>query len=136
MAEDSFATAINCMDGRTQIPVIEYMKKTCGVDYVDTVTEPGPDGILGDKTNMTLIESIRKRVEISVQKHGSKNVAVIAHHDCAGNPVEPKVHLEQVERAVELVRSWGHGCRVFALWLDQHFEVHLVDEAFKAEVRG
>ena len=136
MDDGEFATAITCMDGRVQAPVSEWMKQQLGVDYVDTITEPGPDGILGDKTNMTLVESIRKRVEISVQKHGSRNVAVVAHHDCAGNPVDPKVHLEQVERAVELVQSWGYGCRVFALWLDQNFEVHLIDEAFKAKVRG
>lgn len=136
MSETTFATAINCMDGRTQLPVIQYMKETCRVDYVDTITEPGPDGILGDQTDMDLVESIRRRLDISVKAHGSKYVAIIAHHDCAGNPAEPKVHLEQVERAVELVESWKYGCKVFALWLDEQFEVHLIDEAFKAEVRG
>jgi len=136
MSEGTFATAINCMDGRTQLPVIEYMKETCGVDYVDTITEPGPDGILGDKKDLTLVESIRRRVEISVQKHGSKNVAIVAHHDCAGNPVDPKVHLDQAERAVELVRSWGFGCEVVALWLGEDFKVHLIDDALKAEIRA
>jgi hypothetical protein len=47
--------------------------------------------------------------------------------------VDPKVHLDQVERAVELVEGWGYGCDVFALWLDEDFQVHLVDEAFKAQ---
>lgn len=136
MTEISFATVINCMDGRTQIPVIEYMKRTHGVDYVDTITEPGPDGILGDKTDMTLVESIHRRVDISVRAHGSKYVAIVAHFDCAGNPAEPKVHLEQVQRAVELIESWGYNCEVVALWLDQDFEVHLIDEAFKTEIRS
>jgi hypothetical protein len=136
MSKDTFATAINCMDGRTQLPVIQYMKETYGVDYVDTITEPGPDAILGDKQNSTLVESIRKRLEISVLKHGSKNVAIVAHHDCAGNPVAPEVHLEQVERAVDLVRSWGYGCEIIALWVGEDWKVHLIDEALKAEVRA
>jgi hypothetical protein len=136
MSEKTFATAINCMDGRTQLPVNAYMKEACGADYVDTVTEPGPDGILGDQKDAALIESIRKRVEISVRKHGSKNVAIVAHHDCAGNPVDLKVHLDQLDRAVELIRSWGFGCEVVALWLGEDFKVCVIDDAFKTEVLG
>lgn len=37
-----FAAAINCMDGRTQVPVIEFLKNKYGVDYVDMITEPDP----------------------------------------------------------------------------------------------
>jgi len=46
MSDKKFAAAINCVDGRTQIPVMEWMKKNCRVDYVDMVTEPGPVKIL------------------------------------------------------------------------------------------
>lgn len=35
-----FATAINCIDGRTQLPVIEWARKKYGVDYVDMITKP------------------------------------------------------------------------------------------------
>jgi len=136
MAQRAFATAINCMDGRIQLPVIQHVRETRGVDYVDMITEPGPDGILGDKKDDALIESIRRRVEISVRKHGSRYVAIVAHHDCAGNPVDPKVHLAQVERAVGLVQSWGFGCEVAALWVDENWEVHVIDDAMKAVVRG
>ncbi|HOP76783.1 MAG TPA: hypothetical protein PLD05_04790 [Thermogutta sp.] len=41
----SFATVVNCMDGRTQGPVISYLKERFGVDYVDNSTEAGPDGL-------------------------------------------------------------------------------------------
>jgi len=37
----SFCTAINCMDGRTQLPVNEFMRRKLGVAYVDTITEAG-----------------------------------------------------------------------------------------------
>jgi hypothetical protein len=136
VADASFATAINCMDGRTQMPVTHYMKERCGVDYVDTVTEPGPDGILGDGKDVTLIDSIRRRVQISVEKHGSGSVAIVAHHDCAGNPVDLAENLAQMERAVDLVRGWGYDCEIIPLWVDEEWKVHLIDEAFKAEVRG
>jgi hypothetical protein len=136
MAEGTFATAINCMDGRVQLPVIQHVRETRGVDYVDIVTEPGPDGILGEKRDKPLIESIRRRVEISVEKHGSRYIAIVAHHDCAGNPVDAKAHLDQAERAVDLVQSWGFQCEVVPLWVDEDWKVHVIDDALKAVVRG
>lgn len=61
MSEGTFAAVINCMDGRTQVPVIEFMKSRCGVDYVDMVTEPGPVKILAERTYLTIVDQIRKR---------------------------------------------------------------------------
>jgi len=82
-----FATAINCTDGRTQLPVIAYLKEKCKVDYVDMVTEAGPVRILVDSADRALVDSIKHRVEISVEKHYSRYIAVAGHFDCAGNPV-------------------------------------------------
>jgi hypothetical protein len=69
MSYGSFATAINCMDGRTQIPVIDYIRKKYKVDYVDMITEPGPIRILAENTDKPTIESIKRRVAISTEKH-------------------------------------------------------------------
>ena len=67
-----FATAINCMNGRTQLPVIAYLKEKCKVDCVDMVTEAGPVRILADSADRALVDSIKHRVEISVEKHCSR----------------------------------------------------------------
>jgi len=37
----TFAAAINCIDGRTQAAVIEYLKRAYALDFVDMITEPG-----------------------------------------------------------------------------------------------
>jgi len=71
MAEMTFVTAINCMDGRTQLPVIEFLKKKFGVNYVDMITEAGPIQYLAGNLNPEKAESIRLRVEASVLKHDS-----------------------------------------------------------------
>ncbi len=44
ISHGTFATAINCMDGRVQLPVIAYLKSKYVVDYVDAITEPGRTG--------------------------------------------------------------------------------------------
>ena len=44
--EVTFATALNCMDGRVQNTVTEWTKKHFNVTFVDAVTEPGIDSII------------------------------------------------------------------------------------------
>jgi carbonic anhydrase len=118
-----FATAINCMDGRVQEPVVNYLKKRLGVTFVDMITEAGPDGILAQMVSYETINSIKRRIDISVQKHGSKHIAVIAHHDCAGNPVDADTHRSHVRSAVQNVRAWYPTADVFALWINEDWEV-------------
>jgi len=110
-----FATAINCMDGRTQNPVIEWMRKHYSVSYVDMITEPGVDAILAENRDTRTIESIKRKAGISIEKHGSKFIAVVGHYDCAGNPADMNTHLAQIRSAIETVASWrcsaiAHRC--------------------------
>ena len=39
---NTFFTAINCMDGRVQLPVIKYVQEKFDILFVDMITEPGP----------------------------------------------------------------------------------------------
>ena len=124
MSNKKFVTAINCMDGRVQQPVIEWMKKKYAVDYVDMITEPGPNKILAENTDDTAVRSIRKRVEISVKKHLSTTIAIIGHEDCAGNPVDKEKQVQQIKSAVHIIQSWGYKVSVIGLWVDDQFNVH------------
>jgi hypothetical protein len=86
MRHKTFATAINCMDGRVQIPVTDYLKFNFGAEYVDMITEPGPNKILAENNDKIRLASIKERVAISVERHHSNLIALVGHHDCAGNP--------------------------------------------------
>ena len=123
MSEGKFATAINCMDGRVQIPVTEFLKKKYGVDYVDMITEPGPNGILAANRDQPIIDSIKRRVEISTARHGSKHIAIAGHHDCAGNPTDEKTQLMHIRSAIKTVKSWGVQAEVIGLWVDDKWKV-------------
>lgn len=105
------------MDGRVQLPVIDWIKANAQVDYVDAVTEPGPNKILS-RGSEGLADSIRNRVSISVNAHGSRFVAIVAHGDCAGNPAPMNESLDQLRKAMDLVYSWGFPVRVVGLWVD------------------
>jgi heterodisulfide reductase subunit A-like polyferredoxin len=120
----AFCTAINCMDGRVQLPVIEYMKARLGVVYVDNITEPGPVRALGDAGQEEVAESIVRRVGASVEGHGSEVVAVVAHHDCTGNPLDKGAQLAQLVRSADLISGRFPAVRVLGVWVDEHGAVH------------
>lgn len=123
----SFCTAINCMDGRVQVPVIDYLKHRLLVDYVDMVTEAGPVAVLASDPESERSLSILRRVEISARAHGSSAIAMVAHDECAGNPVSEFEQREQLERCLGLLRERYPYAEVLGLWIDGSWKVHEVD---------
>jgi len=122
-----FATAINCMDGRVQKQVAEYIEKSFRVDYVDMITEPGPNKILSEGEDINAIESLKKKVKISIEKHNSQIIAIVGHYDCAGNPEGEDVQKEHLRKSVRLIVSWGFPVKkIVALWLDDNFKPSIV----------
>lgn len=126
MKGKKFATALNCMDGRVQEPVIKFLKEKYKVDFVDMITEPGIDRILaeGDKK---ILEEIKNKIEISIKKHGSKVVAIVGHTDCAGNPVGRKEHLRQIRKGKEILKSMNIKAEILGLWVTENWEVEVVE---------
>ena len=122
---DTFATAINCIDGRVLAPIEDWMRENLNVDYVDQVTEPGPDRVLTEAP-AEVLRAIHDKVAISVQAHGSEVIAVVGHYDCAGNPVSEAEHKEQIRRSVDVVAEWDMPVRVIGLWVNSEWEVQQI----------
>ncbi len=118
-----FGCAVNCMDGRTQVPVIGWMKTNFGVDFVDMITEPG---IVRLFENDEKFQEIVEKIKISAEKHGSEVIAVVAHHDCAGNPVGKDKQVEQLLNAVQKLKRVFRNARIFGLWVNENWEVEVV----------
>ncbi len=117
MTKQTFACAINCMDGRTQEPVRTFMRERFGVDFVDKVTEPGPNKILAENSQPAVIEHIKERVGISVHHHGSKVVAIVGHSECAGNPAEKEEQIRHLLKAKKTVESFGFNAEIILLFV-------------------
>ncbi len=111
------------MDGRVQEPVINYLKKKYKTNYVDMITEPGPNKILAEGSDDKLIESIFSRIEISVKKHGSKHIAIIGHFDCAGNPANEEEQWLHTFEAVKTVKERFNNPEVIGLWVNKNWDV-------------
>ncbi len=106
------------MDGRVQDAVKNYMKENYGVDFVDMVTEPGPNKILAENSDTLIVENIKKRVEISIHHHGAKVVAVIGHFGCAGNPVNREEQIGHLQATKKTVESFGFRVEIVLLWVE------------------
>jgi hypothetical protein len=115
------------MDGRTQEPAIAWMKQRTGAEFVDSITEAGPDGILNNPDHPGLT-SIIERILISRDKHGSRTLALVAHYDCAGNPGEREMHLQHLQQARKTLSGKDLGMEFLSLWIDENWEVQVISE--------
>ncbi len=115
---DTFCTIINCIDGRVQLPVNSYARIRFLVDHVDTITAPGPVRLF-EEPDSAERRSILDQLKLSVTAHGSSSVAVVAHHDCAGNPVEDEVQKRQVREAAAFLAARFPRLDVLALWVNR-----------------
>lgn len=124
-----FGTAINCIDGRTHQAVIDFMKQNQGVDGVDIITFPGADGIFSSEERYAEMALAKKAVSISVEKHGSVVMAVVGHHDCAGNPGDREHHYAHLRKAMLEVALWNFPVKVVGLYVNDKWEIEEVRQA-------
>lgn len=107
---ETFFTSVGCMDGRVQEPVLTFGKEKFGVKYADTITEAGLVGLLA-KNNLgrTLLDSLKKKILISLEKHHSKAIVIHGHQECAGNPVDDEQHKKDTLKAAKTIGALISG---------------------------
>jgi hypothetical protein len=99
------------------MPVASWLKEEYQLDHVDMITEPGPTKFLLEATEIQL-ESIKGKVLISVEAHGSAIIAIAAHGACAGNPIPKEDSVRQVQECMNIINSWGLPVIIVGLWVD------------------
>lgn len=119
-----FCTLVNCIDGRTQIPAITWLRRRVGAAHVDVVTEAGLVGVLSGDPESVEARSIFHRIEVSLRAHDSKAIAVAAHHDCAGNPVPDAEQKRQIQLCRELLSNRYPDLAILGVWLDESWSAH------------
>lgn len=130
LTKGKFATSVGCIDGRIQIPIIDFLEKEYGVDYVDIVTEPGMDAVIANLQNRVetqqTIRSIKNKIAVSVNAHGSQLICISSHYDCAGNPVTREEHIEMVKKCVKDLRGSFPSCSILGVWVDERWKINVI----------
>ena len=122
----SFGTVINSIDGRVQIPVVNFLLERFGVSYLDVITELAPSKILADQADQARVAAIMQRLNVSMLEHGSRQFAVVAHYDCPGNPVGRSEQIEQLRKSIDFLKESYPGLEVIGLWLPSQWRVEEV----------
>ena len=101
---DIRATCLNCMDGRVQLPVLQWIKECHRVDFVDVITEAGMDAVLANQDD---IHEILRSIDISINMNGSTRLFVVGHLTAGGTLlIKKRIMLKLLLRSNEL-RSAG-----------------------------
>ena len=107
---ETFFTSIGCMDGRIHNTIEEYGKRKFGAEYPDTITEAGLAGLLTlEHVDVSLLKSLKKKIDISLSLHKAKGIIVHGHQECAGNPVSDERHREDIRRTLAVIALLTHG---------------------------
>lgn len=123
-----FCTVVSCMDGRIQLPVNEFMCQRFNAEYVDTITEAGPNRILAEGREGALLDSVFDRIAISIDLHGSRAIGIVAHYDCAGSPGDETIQRTLLKRALQLLQERITGVEIVGLWVDENWHVFEVSQ--------
>jgi carbonic anhydrase len=124
--KSEFVTCLNCIDGRVQLPVINWILKNYDVKYVDMITTPGVNGVLADKNSN--VEDIFEKLTFSNEGHSTELIFIVGHHDCLANPMDDETHHKQIIESVERIKESYSACDVIGLWVDCEFNVQITYE--------
>ncbi len=121
-ARDSFFTTVGCMDGRVQEPIAKFGREKFDAQFPDTITEAGLVGLLASNdtgSSRLILESVKKKILISLEKHHSRGIIVHGHQDCAGNLVSDDVHKKQIKKAAEFISSLVSNISVIPVFVEK-----------------
>ncbi len=110
---------INCIDGRVQGVVTDYLCKRWHVEYVDVITEVAPERLLAELTDRPRVAHLRSSILSSLRQQASPRLALAAHSDCESNPVPEAVQREHLEAAVAWLMAEFEQAEVIGLWVDR-----------------
>jgi len=111
------------MDGRIQFPLLQWITAQYGVKYVDMITEAGIDGLIANKG---LSKSLKEKISISIELHGSKHIFISGHYDCGANHVDEKTHYHDIMESRKILEKAYPKLSISGLWIDNSWKVHRI----------
>ncbi len=118
-----FATVLHCIDGRVQLPVLYYLQERFDVPYIDVITEAGIVRHIADPEDNPIKIASFASLSISIEKHCSTQVALVAHEDCAGNPKSQEEQEEELRRGLKELGLRFPELKRVALWCSLSGEI-------------
>lgn len=122
-----FVTVVNCMDGRVQEQVREYVFNVFDKKHIDTITLAGPCKVISENRKTAIVKNLKFRIDISVNKHGSNYIYIVGHSDCAGITRCDDTQKDYLIDSVAKLKEWYPNTTIQALWIDSNFKINKFD---------
>ncbi len=126
MADTTFATVLTCIDGRIKAVERDFLLTRFGVAHLDTVTRAGIVKHLTsgyDPATNAIVDDL----EASRRAHNSQQLALVAHTECAGNPVDDDMQRGQLAEAITHFGRRYPEMSIVGLWLGEDWTVEVFD---------
>jgi len=81
LKNNKFGICLTSIDGRLQLPVLEWIKSNYNVEYVDMITERNMIEIFTKNMDRS-IDDISKKIKHSIRYNKSKILFVVGYHKC------------------------------------------------------
>ncbi len=98
------AVGVFCADWRLHqegVHINNQVKKLLGVDGVDVIAIPGPDGVCALEQYDIERGLLKKWLELLIGAHKPVALAFVAHYNCAGHPVSGEEHDAHSQQMME-----------------------------------
>ena len=99
---------LTCADWRLHKRKVDLnyrLAKLLGVDGVDLIALPGPDGLL-KPDRVAEWEAALGQVKLLMGAHSPRALAIVAHQRCAGHPVSDAEHDADAREMAKKLKAW------------------------------
>lgn len=97
-----------------------------GVPNIDTVTRKGIVKHLTSSYDPAT-NSVVDDLEASLDAHDSSQIALVAHTDCSGNPVDDDVQVSQLRNAVDHFGRRYPALEIVGLWVGPGWTIEVIE---------
>jgi hypothetical protein len=106
-SDKNVVVAMTCSDWRLHQHEVDFNRRVgraMGASRVDLVAIPGPDGLLL-KSRSGEWQAAQGQVKLLADAHHAVAIAVVAHQQCAGHPVDDAQHDSDVAAAAKTLKA-------------------------------
>ena len=99
--------AIVCVDWRLhqkEVRIAEKVRDALGVDVVDVVAFPGPDGIVESQRSGDSA-ALLSWLELLIDAHHPVAIALVGHYNCAANACDDTKHDSDAKKTTEYLKT-------------------------------
>jgi len=110
MNKNKFGVCLNCVDGRFQVPVIEWINENYNLDYVDMITELDTVEIFEKNVDKS-VDHIIEEIKHSLNNNKSEIIFIVGYGDVPKNLSKHKYERGAVVSSMEKLKVLFPDCR-------------------------